>query len=104
MNNNVVKKINREEALQLVGENPEVEYMINQATAAALLGKTRQRIKQLVTHEEHAKTLGVKTTEKGKTLLSLKKVLEFSGRNEFRGKRGPQKNSKATGPIGQVSA
>lgn len=91
MNN---KFLTREDAIKALNEAGGAIIKITQATAAILLNKSRQRIKQLVSHPEHYQSLGVEIDSEGKITLDLKKVLNFQGRDEFRGKRGPQRKSK----------
>lgn len=91
MNNKI---LTREDAIKVLNESNGEVIRITQATAAILLKKSRQRVKQLVSHPEHRKSLGVEIDADGKITLDLKKVLDFKSRDEFRGKRGPQKKFK----------
>lgn len=92
------KNLNREDAIKMLSENASGSVKINQAAAASILKKSRQRIKQLVEHPEHSKALGVEIVD-GKIFLDLKSVLEFTGRDNYRGKRGPQRKAKTNTAI-----
>jgi hypothetical protein len=91
MNNKI---LTREDAIKVLNESNGDVIRITQAVAAAIMNKSRQRVKQLVSHPEHCKSLGVEIDADGKITLDLKRVLEFKSRDEFRGKRGPQKKFK----------
>jgi len=89
-----IKKLTRDEATTLLQSTENgIPIYISQAAAAALLGVSRQRIHQLTSHPEHSRSLGVITNDNGRIKLNLEKVMSFTGRNEYRGKRGPQKKS-----------
>lgn len=93
--------LNRDEAQIIMDNSNNNEVYITQSEAANILNVSRQRINQYVKHPEHSVNLGVINIDE-KTKLTLSKVLSFTRRSEYRGKRGKQRKNKLTEQMATV--